>query len=156
MTHRAVDALHVKARGGAVRTLHERGLTWVSFDPIPDLACDIDFGIRKSPDLRLLSGTVRGVRHVHPHRDSGDGNDDFSFHLNISGLSTVVSRRGATTLRGMATPPSACRRNRFTWLRALPARNHRCLSGGTATQCKGVPRIRNQCVCELCCGSQHL
>jgi hypothetical protein len=99
MTHRAVDALHVKARDGAVRTLHERGLTWVSFDPIPDLACDTDFGIRKSPDLVLLSGTVRGVRHVHPHRDSGDGNDDFSFHLNISGLSTVVSRRGATTLR---------------------------------------------------------
>jgi AraC-like DNA-binding protein len=42
---------------------------------------------------------VRGVRHVHAHRDSGDGNDDFSFHLNVSGLSTVVSRRGETTLR---------------------------------------------------------
>jgi AraC-like DNA-binding protein len=36
---------------------------------------------------------------VHAHRDSGDGNDDFSFHLNVSGLSTVVSRRGETTLR---------------------------------------------------------
>ena len=74
-------------------------MTWVTFDPIPDLVCDIDFGIRKLPELGLLSGTVRGVRHVHAHRDSGDGNDDFSFHLNVSGLSTVVSRRGETTLR---------------------------------------------------------
>ena len=79
--------------------LHDQGLTWVTFDPIPDLVCDIDFGIRKLPELGLLSGTVRGVRHVHAHRDSGDGNDDFSFHLNVSGLSTVVSRRGETTLR---------------------------------------------------------
>jgi len=99
MTQSALDALHVKVHGAAVRTLHERGLTWVSFDPIPDLRCEIDFGIRKHPDLGLLSGTVRGVRHVHAHRDSGDGNDDFSFHLNISGLSTVTGRGGETTLR---------------------------------------------------------
>ena len=95
----AVDALRVKAHGDAVKALHDQGLTWVTFDPIPDLVCDIDFGIRKLPELGLLSGTVRGVRHVHAHRDSGDGNDDFSFHLNVSGLSTVVSRRGETTLR---------------------------------------------------------
>ena len=99
MAHPAVDAWHVKAHGDAVRTLHDQGLTWVTFDPIPDLVCDIDFGIRQLPGLGLLSGTVRGVRHVHAHRDSGDGNDDFSFHLNVSGLSTVVSRRGETTLR---------------------------------------------------------
>jgi AraC-like DNA-binding protein len=74
-------------------------LTWVKFDPIPDLACDIDFGMRQLPEFGLLAGTVRGVRHVHAHRDSGDGNDDLSLHLNVSGLSTVVSRRGETTLR---------------------------------------------------------
>jgi AraC-like DNA-binding protein len=99
MTHPAVDAVRVKAHGDAVRTLRDQGLTWVTFDPIPGLVCDIDFGIRKLPELGLLSGTVRGVRHVHAHRDSGDGNDDFSLHLNVSGLSTVVSRRGETTLR---------------------------------------------------------
>ena len=99
MAHPAVDALRVKAHGDAVRTLHDQGLTWVPFDPIPDLVCDIDFGIRQLPELGLLSGTVRGVRHVHPHRDSGDGNDNFTLHLNVSGLSTVVSRRGETTLR---------------------------------------------------------
>lgn len=93
------DAVRVKAHGEDVQSLHDQGLTWVTFDPIPDLVCDIDFGIRKLPELGLLSGTVRGVRHVHPHRDSGDGNDDFSFHLNVSGLSTVASRRGETTLR---------------------------------------------------------
>jgi len=74
-------------------------LTWVSFDPIRDLDCDIDFGIRKLADLGLLSGTVQGMRHVHAHRDSGDGNDDFSFHLNVSGLSLVEGCRGETTLR---------------------------------------------------------
>jgi AraC-like DNA-binding protein len=99
MARSAGDALRVKAHGDAVRTLHDQGLTWVTFDPIPDRVCDIDFGTRKLPELGLLSGTVRGVRHVHAHRDSGDGNDDFSFHLNVSGLSTVVSRRGETTLR---------------------------------------------------------
>jgi len=99
MAHPAVDALRVKAHGDAVKALHDQGLTWVTFDPIPDLVCDIDFGIRKLPELGLLSGTVRGVRHVHAHRDSGDGNDDFSLHLNVGGLSTVVSRRGETTLR---------------------------------------------------------
>jgi AraC-like DNA-binding protein len=99
MAHPAVDAWRVKAHGDAVRTLHDQGLTWVTFDPIPDLVCDIDFGIRQLPELGLLSGTVRGVRHVHAHRDSGDGNDNFTFHLNVSGLSTVVSRRGETTLR---------------------------------------------------------
>jgi AraC-like DNA-binding protein len=97
--HPAAHALRVRANGDAVKALHDKGMTWVTFDPIPDLVCDIDFGIRKLPDLGLLSGTVRGVRHVHAHRDSGDGNDDFSFHLNVSGLSTVVSRRGETTLR---------------------------------------------------------
>ncbi len=99
MIQPAQNALHVKAHGTAVRTLRERELTWVSFDPIPDLPCEIDFGIRKSFDLGLLSGTVWGVRHVHASRDSGDGNDDFSFHLNESGLSMVASCRGETTLR---------------------------------------------------------
>jgi len=99
MAHPAVDAWRVKAHGDAVRTLHDQGLTWVRFDPIPDLVCDIDFGMRQLRELGLLSGTARGVRHVHAHRDSGDGNDNFTFHLNVSGLATVVSRRGETTLR---------------------------------------------------------
>lgn len=98
MARSAGDALRIKAHGDSVGALHDQGLTWVAFDPIPDLVCDIDFGVRKLPELGLLSGTVRGVRHVHAHRDSGDGND-FSFHLNVRGLSTVVSRRGETTLR---------------------------------------------------------
>ena len=99
MARPAGDAWRVKAHGDAVRTLHDQGLTWVRFDPIPDLVCDIDFGMRQLPELGLLSGTARGVQHVHAQRDSGDGNDDFTFHLNVSGLTTVVSRRGETTLR---------------------------------------------------------
>lgn len=99
MAHPRAEAVSVKAQGDAARSLRDQGLTWVAFDPIPDHVCEIDFGVRKLPDLGLLSGTVRGVRHVHAHRDSGDGDDDFSFHLNVSGLSTVASRRGETTLR---------------------------------------------------------
>jgi AraC-like DNA-binding protein len=93
------DALLVQAQGAAVRSLRDRGLTWVSFDPMPQHACRIDFALRKLPDFGLLSGTVQGVRHVHERRDSGDGNDDFSFHLNVSGISVVAGRRGETTLR---------------------------------------------------------
>jgi len=95
---RATDALHVRAQGGAVQSLHERGVTWVSFKPIPDLACGIDFTLRKLPDLGLLSGAVQGLRHEHAHRDSGDNDDDFSFHMNLSGLSFVSSARGEMKL----------------------------------------------------------
>jgi hypothetical protein len=99
MIQLAGDALHVRERGGAVRTLYQRGLTWVSFHPMPDLACGIDFVIRKLPGLGLLSGTAQGVRHERSHEDIGDGNDDFSFHMNLSGLSVVAGRGGESTLR---------------------------------------------------------
>jgi len=99
MSTHAEDAVHVRARSGAVRSLHERGLTWVAFEPMPNLACRLDFAIRKFPDLGLLSGTVQGVRHEHTCQDSGDGKDDFSFHMNLSGLSIVAGRRGEVTLR---------------------------------------------------------
>ena len=96
----APDAVQVKSEGSGVESLHERGITWVSFKPIPDLACGIDFALRKSPELGLLSGTVQGVRHEHARRNSGDGDDDFSLHLNVSGLSLVAGQRGETELRG--------------------------------------------------------
>jgi AraC-like DNA-binding protein len=99
MTQLATHALHVRERGGAVRSLYQRGLTWVSFQPIPDLACGIDFAIRKLPGLGLLSGTAQGVRHEHTHRDVVDGNDDFSIHINLSGLSIVAGRGGEIALR---------------------------------------------------------
>jgi AraC-like DNA-binding protein len=88
----------VQAVGGDVRSLHERGVTWVSFKPIPDVVCGIDFTLQKFADLGLLSGTVHGVRHEHAHRDSGDGDDDFSLHMNISGSSQVAGPRGETML----------------------------------------------------------
>jgi len=99
MSTRAADAEQVQAQGRDVESLHERGVTWVSFKPIPDRACGIDFTLRKLPDLGLLSGTVQGVRHEHARRESGDGDDDFSFHMNLSGLSLVSGQRGETTLR---------------------------------------------------------
>jgi len=66
---------------------------------MPDVPCGIDFAIRTFPGLGLLSGAVHGVRHEHKRRDSGDGNDDFSLHINLSGFSLVESRRGEATLR---------------------------------------------------------
>jgi hypothetical protein len=99
MTQLATQALHVQERGGAVRSLYQRGLTWVSFHPMPDLACGIDFAIRKTPGLGLLSGTAQGVRHEHTHQDVAGGNDDFSIHLNLTGLSIVAGRGGEITLR---------------------------------------------------------
>ena len=97
MITRIADAEHVQARGSAVQSLHERGVTWVSFKPMRDQACGIDFTLRKFGDLGLLSGTVQGVRHEHARRDSGD--DDFSFHMNVSGVSLVAGARGETMLR---------------------------------------------------------
>ena len=99
MSTRAGDALHVQAHSGAVRSLHERGLTWVSFEPMPNLACRLNLAIRKFPDLGLLSGVVQGVRHQHTRQDSGDGKDDFSFHMNLRGLSIVTGRSDEATLR---------------------------------------------------------
>jgi AraC-like DNA-binding protein len=99
MSTRAADPVQVQAQASDVESLHDRGVTWVSFKPMPDLACGIDFALRKFPDLGLLSGTAQGVRHEHARRDSGDGDDDFSFHMNLSGLSLVTGQRGDTTLR---------------------------------------------------------
>ena len=65
MSTGTADTEHVQARGGAVQSLHERGVTWVSFKPMSDVACGIDFKLRKFADLGLLSGTVQGVRHEH-------------------------------------------------------------------------------------------
>jgi hypothetical protein len=43
MSTRATDAVQVQAQASDVESLHDRGVTWVSFKPIPDLACGIDF-----------------------------------------------------------------------------------------------------------------
>jgi AraC-like DNA-binding protein len=99
MSARAANAELVRAQGRDVESLHERGVTWVSFKPIADRACAVDFALRKLPDLGLLSGTARGVRHEHARRQSGDGDDDFSLQVNVCGLSLVSGRRGDTTLR---------------------------------------------------------
>jgi AraC-like DNA-binding protein len=101
MSARAANAEQVQAQGRDVESLHERGVTWVSFKPIVDAerTCGIDFALRKFPDLGLLSGTVQGVRHEHVRRQSGDGDDDFSLQFNLSGLSLVSGQRGDTMLR---------------------------------------------------------
>ncbi len=83
-------------RGRAVQSLYKRGVTWVSFVPMPDRAGGINFAIRKLPGLGLLSGTVEGIRHEHTREDN---DDDFSFHLNLSGLSVVAARGSETILR---------------------------------------------------------
>ena len=98
MRTRAPDAERVQANGSDVQSLHERGVTWVSFKPMLDLVCGIDFTLRKFGDLGLLSGTVQGVSHEHARRDSGDGDDDFSFHINVSGGSLVAGPRCETML----------------------------------------------------------
>jgi AraC-like DNA-binding protein len=42
------------------------------------------------------SGTVEGIRHEHTREDT---DNDFSFHLNLSGLSIVAARGSEATLR---------------------------------------------------------
>jgi AraC-like DNA-binding protein len=86
----------VRVRGHEVQSLHKRGVTWVSFVPMPDRIGGIDFAIRKLPGLGLLSGTVDGIRHEHRREDN---DDDFSFHLNLRGLSLVAARGRETVLR---------------------------------------------------------
>jgi AraC-like DNA-binding protein len=92
------DALHVRERDGGVRGLYGRGLTWVSLNPMSDLPCSIDFAMRNLPGLGLISGTVQGIRHDRTRAHIGDGNDDFSIHLNLSGRSIVAGRGREITL----------------------------------------------------------
>jgi AraC-like DNA-binding protein len=99
MTQVASTALRVQARGGAVRSLYRSGLTWVSFRPMPDLPCSIDFAIRKLPGLGLLSGTAQGVRHEHTNENVSSGDDHFSIHMNLRGLSIVTGRGRELTMR---------------------------------------------------------
>jgi AraC-like DNA-binding protein len=86
----------VQVRGAAVQSLHKHGVTWVAFEPMPDLEGGIDFAIRKLPGLGILSGTVDGIRHRHTREDD---DTDFSFHLNLNGLSAVVGRGREIILR---------------------------------------------------------
>jgi AraC-like DNA-binding protein len=85
----------VRVRGREVLSLRKRGVTWVSFAPMRDMAGGIDFAIRKLPGLGLLSGTVEGIRHEHRREDN---DDDFSFHLNLRGRSIVTARGSETVL----------------------------------------------------------
>ena len=91
--HRAADV--VRARGRDVERLRKDGVTWVSFEPMPDLVGGIDFAMRKLPGLGILSGTVEGIRHQHTREDD---DNDFSFHLNLSGVSAVAARGRETIL----------------------------------------------------------
>jgi AraC-like DNA-binding protein len=95
----ATEAVHVQARGGDVRSLYEQGLTWVLLHPIPGLACGADISMRQIPGLGLQSGTVWGNRHQHTHTDIENGSDDFSIHVNLSGLSIVSGHGDEITLR---------------------------------------------------------
>ena len=99
MTPHSTDALHVQEQGGAVQSLYRRGLTWVPLHPIPGRPCGADIAIRQMPGLGLQSGTVWGNRHEHTHADVVDGNDDFSLHMNLNGLSVVSGRGREMTLR---------------------------------------------------------
>lgn len=94
MTQHAAELVQV--RGPAVRSLYKRGVTWVAFEPMPDVEGGIDFSIRKLPGLGILSGTVEGIRHRHTQEDD---DNDFSFHLNLSGLSAVAGRGREIILR---------------------------------------------------------
>lgn len=99
MTQLTPHAIRVQERGGAVRSLYERGLTWVLLHPIPDLPCGADIAMRQMPSLGLQSGTVWGNRHEHTHEDVESGNDDLSVHMNLSGVSIVAGRGDEITLR---------------------------------------------------------
>lgn len=89
--HLSTKPLHVQAKGRAVQSLYRRGLTWVSFRPLPDAVCSIDFRIRKLPAFGLLSGVAQGVVHEHCDEQADIGDDDFSLHLNVSGISVIES-----------------------------------------------------------------
>jgi AraC-like DNA-binding protein len=91
-------ALRVSEQGDGVRNLYDRGLTWVSVDPLADAASTIEFAVRRLPGLGLISGSLHGIRHDHTRRRAGDANDDFSIHLNLSGCSIVTGRNREITL----------------------------------------------------------
>jgi AraC-like DNA-binding protein len=92
LSGRSPDPLLVREQGVGVRSLHQRGLTWVVTEPLADHASRIAFKIRQLGSFGLISGTLQGVRHEHTSRPAGDLNDDFSLHLNLSGRSFVSGR----------------------------------------------------------------
>jgi len=92
-------AQRMRADGNEVSSLRERGLTWVTLDPIPGLACGADIATRRVPNFGLQSGLVWGNRHRHGQTDVARGNDDVSLHLNVSGAS-IVSGRGREIVLG--------------------------------------------------------
>lgn len=86
-------AIRVRECGEAVGTLYERGLTWVSVDPLAGRSSTIEFAVRRVPGLGLISGALHGVRHYHTRRRADDGSDDYSVHFNLTGRSFVKGRK---------------------------------------------------------------
>ncbi len=123
-------------------------------EPMPNLACRLDFAIRKFPDLGLLSGVVQGVRHEHIRQDSSDGKDDFSFHMNLGGVSVVAGGRGETTLRdgdAMLLSYSASR----VISRPSPV-DHRVIRLPRTLLGPLVPNIDDSVLCRIPCGTGML
>ncbi|HZT27052.1 MAG TPA: AraC family transcriptional regulator [Pseudolabrys sp.] len=81
------------------REVYGRTILRLDIEPLPDTRFEADIRLRMLPGLRLLAGTICGVRDARTRALIADGNDDFGLALNWSGRS-VVSQCGRQATLG--------------------------------------------------------
>jgi AraC-like DNA-binding protein len=107
-----------RARGGALRELHERGL--VPVEPLPDRVVHVEIAKWLLPRAGVLSGTFGGVRQDGSSR--AETSDDLFYAINLAGPGTVLQRGRAITPKdgdAVLVNPAA---GAFAVVRPTPAR----------------------------------
>ena len=87
----STDALPARARGKAVRELHEHPMLagkLEEMEPLPECSVRADITQRALPGLGILSGTLRGLcQQVRPERSAHNADDNLYFGVNVTGSS---------------------------------------------------------------------
>jgi AraC-like DNA-binding protein len=95
--HFSTRGLPLRECDKSLRELHDRKLVLLRLEPLPDRGVYADMSRLVLPDLGIMSGSVRGLRHLGPI----DGDDLFLF-LNLSGTTFASDDNNEVTVQGDA------------------------------------------------------
>jgi AraC-like DNA-binding protein len=74
-----------RERPGLYREFFGRSVMRLDVEPLRDMPFEVDVTVQKLPGLQLFSGRLYGSRNRRTREMLADGNDDFSFMVNLGG-----------------------------------------------------------------------
>ena len=78
-----------KDRVAIWREVYGHNILRLDIEPLRDRPFDANIRLRAFPGLKLVAGTICGVRDRRTRELMADGNDDFGLAINASGTSTI-------------------------------------------------------------------